>query len=61
MLATANSSRDRDEDARPKLLYTSRCGRNSAGKRGALIKYSTSISLDGFTAGVDQGLENPIG
>jgi len=26
-----------------------------------LIKYSTSISLDGFTAGVDQGLENPIG
>ncbi|HEY2354960.1 MAG TPA: dihydrofolate reductase family protein [Gaiellaceae bacterium] len=26
-----------------------------------MVKYATSISLDGFTAGVDQSLENPIG
>ena len=26
-----------------------------------MITYSTSISLDGFTAGVDQGPENPLG
>ena len=27
----------------------------------AVVRYSTSISLDGFTAGIDQGLENPLG
>lgn len=26
-----------------------------------MIRYSTSISLDGFTAGVEQSLENPLG
>lgn len=26
-----------------------------------MVKYATSISLDGFTAGVDQSLEDPIG
>jgi len=26
-----------------------------------MIRYSTSISLDGFTAGPDQSLENPLG
>lgn len=27
----------------------------------AVVRYSTSISLDGFTAGSDQGPENPLG
>jgi dihydrofolate reductase len=26
-----------------------------------VVRYSTSISLDGFTAGVDQSVENPLG
>ena len=26
-----------------------------------MVKYSASISLDGFTAGVDQSVENPLG
>lgn len=28
---------------------------------GSMIRYTTSISLDGYTAGPDQSLENPLG